>query len=141
MIAGGLQEGEWIMSGQKPNPIVTGLLSRCPNCGKGALFQGFLTIRPRCEMCGFDLRAADSGDGPVFFIALFGGFICAFGAFATDRWFDAPLWLQFVLWVPLTILICGLMIRPFKSLLISLQYHYKAAPLRVGTPGKKPTDT
>jgi|APCry1669190156_1035279.scaffolds.fasta_scaffold17823_1 uncharacterized protein (DUF983 family) len=119
------------MSGQKPSPIAAGLGCRCPNCGKGKLFQGYLTVRQRCEVCGFDLRAADSGDGPVFFITLIGGFICAFGAFYTDVKFEPPLWVQFVLWIPLTIAICGLMLRPFKSLLIALQFHHKAAPLKI----------
>lgn len=122
------------MSGRSLNPIVTGLAGRCPDCGKGALFDGFLTVRKRCDVCGFDLQAADSGDGPVFFVALIGGFIVAFGAFATDRVFQPPVWLEFIIWVPLTILICGLMLRPFKSLLISLQFHFKASQSRTNGP-------
>lgn len=120
-----------MMAEPKPNPVVAGLMCRCPNCGKGALFQGYLTVRERCAVCGFDLRKADSGDGPVFFITLIGGFICAFGAFWTDRTFAAPLWVQFVIWLPLTIVICGAMIRPFKSLLIALQFHHKAEQVNV----------
>ena len=34
------------------SPIRTGLACRCPRCGKGRLFKGFLDLRPRCEVCG-----------------------------------------------------------------------------------------
>ena len=53
-----------------PNPILSGLAGRCPNCGDGHLFEGFLRVSPRCEACGFDLAKADSGDGPAVFVIL-----------------------------------------------------------------------
>ena len=36
------------------SPYVAGLAGRCPRCGKGRLFQGFLNLRPRCDVCGLD---------------------------------------------------------------------------------------
>jgi uncharacterized protein (DUF983 family) len=30
--------------------------------------SGFLTLRPRCEVCKLDYGFADSGDGPAVFI-------------------------------------------------------------------------
>ena len=44
----------------KPNPLLAGAAGRCPNCGEGWLFEGFLKVSPRCEACGFDLAKADS---------------------------------------------------------------------------------
>ena len=41
------------------------LRCRCPRCGQGKLFQGVLTVRERCPVCGLDLREHDSGDGPT----------------------------------------------------------------------------
>ena len=29
-------------------PILAGLAGRCPRCGKGKLFRGFLQLRRRC---------------------------------------------------------------------------------------------
>ena len=54
---------------------LAGLACACPRCGKGKLFRGFLTLRPRCEMCGLDYGFADAGDGPAVFIMFFAGFI------------------------------------------------------------------
>ena len=52
------------------SPFLTGLTCRCPRCGKGKLFHGFLDVRPTCEACGLDYRFVDSGDGPAVFIVL-----------------------------------------------------------------------
>ena len=58
-----------------PSPIVTGLGGRCPRCGRGALFSGFLTLAPACNVCGLDFSFADAGDGPAVFVTLIGGFL------------------------------------------------------------------
>ena len=68
-----------------PNPVLAGLACRCPNCGEGPLFAGFLKVSPRCEACGLDLAKADSGDGPAVFVILIAGFVVAFGALSPYR--------------------------------------------------------
>ncbi|WP_164045398.1 DUF983 domain-containing protein, partial [Serratia marcescens] len=52
----------------RPAPIPTGLSGRCPRCGEGHLFKGFLALRPSCEACGLDYAGFDSADGPAFFV-------------------------------------------------------------------------
>ena len=48
----------------KPNPLLAGAAGRCPNCGEGHLFEGFLKVSPRCEACGYDLaKATTEGRG------------------------------------------------------------------------------
>ena len=64
--------------------IRAGLRCRCPRCGKGKLFAGFLTLRPRCEVCGLDYGFADSGDGPAVFIMFLAGFIVVGAALVTE---------------------------------------------------------
>ena len=48
-----------------PSPLAAGLTGRCPHCGRGRLFRGFLAVAPRCGACGLDLSGRTSGDGPV----------------------------------------------------------------------------
>ena len=107
-------------------PIGRGLLGRCPQCGEGHLFQGFLELRPHCEKCGLDYGFADSGDGPAVFVILIGGFIVVFAAMATEIAFQPPYWVHAVLWLPLALLLTLGPLRPIKGLLIALQYHHKA---------------
>ena len=56
-------------------PLTAALKGRCPQCGEGRLFAGFLTVAPRCTECGLDLSKQDSGDGPAVFVILILGFV------------------------------------------------------------------
>jgi uncharacterized protein (DUF983 family) len=109
---------------------VAGVLGRCPCCGRGRLFQGFLTLRPRCEYCGLDFSFVDSADAPAFFIMFFSGFIVAGSALAVEILYAPPYWVHAMLWVPLILITTLLPLRPVKGLLIGLQYHHKAAESR-----------
>jgi len=114
-----------------PSPIVSGLLGRCPACGRGRLFQGFLSLRPRCEHCGLDFSFADSADAPAFFIMFFSGFIVAGSALAVEVLYSPPYWVHAVLWGPLILITTLVPLRPLKGLMIALQYHHKAAEGRL----------
>ena len=120
-----------------PSPIVAGLAGRCPQCGKGRLFQGFLKLRPRCDYCGLDFSFVDSADGPAFFVMFLSGFIVAGSALAVEVMYAPPYWVHAVLWLPLILITTLLPLRPIKGLLIALQYHHKAEESRFtggGTP-------
>ena len=119
------------------SPIVSGLIGRCPRCGEGRLFQGFLALRPRCEHCGLDFSFADSADGPAFFVMFLSGFIVAGSALAVEIIYAPPYWVHALLWGPLILITTLLPLRPVKGLLIALQYHHKAAEGRF-TGGEAP---
>ena len=119
---------------QKPSPYLAGLLGRCPNCGEGHLFSGFLTLRPRCEVCGLDYGFADAGDGPAVFVIMIAGFIVCGAALFVEMHYAPPLLVHAVLWVPLVLLTTIGPLRPLKGLLIALQYHHKAAEGRLDRP-------
>lgn len=112
-------------------PIRAGALGRCPRCGKGRLFDGFLTLAPRCRACGLDYGFADAGDGPAAFVILIVGFVVVGLALWVEVTYGPPLWLHFILWVPLTIGLALAVLRAVKGMLITLQYANKAAEGRV----------
>ena len=114
----------------KPNALLAGALGRCPNCGEGRLFEGFLKVSPKCEACGYDLAKADSGDGPAVFVILIGGFIAAFGALFTEVALNPPVWLLLVVWLPVTLIICLALLRPFKGMMLAAQFMNKASEAR-----------
>jgi uncharacterized protein (DUF983 family) len=108
-------------------PFIAGALGRCPNCGAGPLFTGFLTVSPRCATCGFDLAKADSGDGPAVFVIFIAGFIAAFGLLFTEIVYRPPLWLEGVIWLPVAAALCLGLLRPLKGLMIAAQFANKAS--------------
>jgi uncharacterized protein (DUF983 family) len=119
-----------------PSPYAAGLTARCPACGKGRLFQNFVALRPRCEVCGLDYGFADAGDGPAIFIMLFGGFIVVGAALLVEVLYRPPYWGHAALWGPLILLVTLGPLRAVKGLLIALQFHHKAAEGRYGRPGE-----
>ena len=108
------------------SPFHAGLRCRCPRCGTGPLFSGFLTVSERCSGCGLDLRAADSGDGPAVFVIFVVGPVVVALAFWTEFTFAPPYWIHMVLWGPAILAGSLALLRPFKATLIALQYRHRA---------------
>jgi uncharacterized protein (DUF983 family) len=104
-----------------------GIACRCPRCGRGKLYGGFLTLRPNCDACGLDYAFIDSGDGPAVFIIMIAGAIVVACALIVEVKYQPPLWLHAVLWLPLILATTLLPLRAMKSLLIALQFHHNAA--------------
>ncbi|MEP3048879.1 MAG: DUF983 domain-containing protein [Roseibium sp.] len=118
-------------------PIKTGLKGRCPQCGEGKMFDGFLTIKPTCDHCGLDYSFADPADGPAFFVICFGCIpAVAFGIWLEIA-FTAPYWVHLVTTLPLILLTCIPILRPLKGWMVASQFFYKAEEGKLVTP----TDT
>jgi uncharacterized protein (DUF983 family) len=108
-----------------------GLACKCPRCGRGKMFSGFLTLAPTCDVCGLDYAFIDTGDGPAIFIIMLAGAIVVACALIVEVKYQPPFWLHAVLWLPLILATTLLPLRSMKSLLIALQFHHKAAPGRL----------
>jgi uncharacterized protein (DUF983 family) len=111
--------------------VLRGLACKCPRCGEGKLYAGFLKMRPSCEACGLDYAFIDSGDGPAIFIIMIAGFIVVGSALVVEIKYQPPFWVHAALWGPLILATTLLPLRAMKSLLIALQYHHKAAEGRL----------
>ncbi|WP_297103927.1 DUF983 domain-containing protein [uncultured Devosia sp.] len=106
----------------QPNPIIAGLKCRCPRCGRGKLFAGYLALAPSCAVCGLDYAFADSGDGPaVFVIFLVAPLIIILALVVGSIWTLQP-WVHLLLWLPATVILSLVLLPPFKGVLIDLQY-------------------
>ncbi|MEO3386104.1 DUF983 domain-containing protein [Mesorhizobium sp. CAU 1741] len=111
--------------------VKAGLAGRCPRCGEGRLFDGFLSVGERCSNCGLDYSFADAGDGPAVFVIFIAGFLVVGLALWMEVTLSPPLWLHFMLWIPLTLIVSLISLRLIKGLLIVLQYRNKAAEGRL----------
>jgi uncharacterized protein (DUF983 family) len=106
--------------------VGAGLLGRCPSCHRGKLFAGYLTLAPRCEVCGLDYGFADSGDGPAVFVILVTGFVVVGAALLVEVYYQPPYWLHALLWGSLALVLPLILLRSFKGVLIALQFKHKA---------------
>jgi len=110
---------------QPVSPYKAGLSCTCPNCGVGPLYKNGLDLRNVCEECGFDLSAADAGDGAQVFVILILGALCAILGFLLTA-FKLPMWAIVV--VLMVVIMAGTywMLRVFKAMLVALQFHHDA---------------
>ena len=101
------------------------LAARCPRCGEGSLFKGYLTVAESCQVCHLGFAGHDTGDGPAFFIMLPLCIAVAVLALVVDMTIRPPLWVHIVLWPLIIMGAVGLTLRPMKALMIALQYRHR----------------
>jgi uncharacterized protein (DUF983 family) len=106
----------------QPSPFIAGLTCRCPRCGKGSLFAGYLAVAPACSVCGLDLSFAASGDGPAIFIIFIVSPIVIILAMILEAFVHPAPYVHLIIWLPVTIILCLALLRPFKALMIAFQY-------------------
>ena len=105
--------------------IRVALLGRCPRCGEGALFKGYLTVADSCTVCHLGLEGHDTGDGPAFFIMLPHCIIVAVLALLLDIAARPPMWVHIVTWPIVIAIAVGLTLRRVKALMIALQHKHR----------------
>jgi uncharacterized protein (DUF983 family) len=114
------------MSPLLPAELAHGVAGRCPRCGRGRLYRGFLALAPACDDCGLDFRGFDAADGPAVFVIFIVGFVVTVAALVTELKWQPPFWVHAALWLPLTLGLSLGLLRPLKGLMVGLQYRNKA---------------
>jgi uncharacterized protein (DUF983 family) len=113
-------------NGKRNSPILNALRGRCPRCGSGRLYSGYLKIADSCDACGLSFAGHDSADGPAVMIMLVLGFIVAGLVLAVELAFQPPFWVHALIWPPVVIFGALGLLRPFKSIFVGIQYKYRA---------------
>jgi uncharacterized protein (DUF983 family) len=97
-------------------PMLTGvgrgLARRCPNCGDGRLFDGYLRVRPICDRCGNDNDRYPADDAPPYVTILLVGHIVVAPMLMLEATRDWPLWLSLGVSCSLVLLVT-LALQPF----------------------------
>ena len=107
-------------------PWRVGIRGRCPRCGKGKLFDGFLTIAPDCKVCGLDYSFAEPADGPAFFVICFACVPSVLFAVWAEVTFEPSMWFHALVSLPVVLAGCILPLRPLKGWFVASQFHHKA---------------
>ena len=81
----------------------------------------------QCSNCGLDFSSANTGDGPAVFVILIVGFIVVGLALWMEVNVNPPLWVHFLLWLPLAVVLSLAALRLSKGVLLTLQYSKQAA--------------
>lgn len=116
------------------SPIKTGLGGRCPRCGRGKLFSGYLRVATGCTSCGLSFDFADGGDGAAWFVMLITGVVGVGSILGVEAAYQPSFWVHAAIAVPLLIAMPLILLRPVKGLLLCQQWKTKAAEGRIERP-------
>lgn len=103
-----------------------GWQGRCPRCGTGALFDGWLKIRQRCGHCDLDHGYARPDDGPAFFALAITAFPLIFLVVWVQVAFGPPWWVHVLTTGPVMAFGTLGSLRPFKGWLVAAQFVHRA---------------
>lgn len=99
-----------------------GWRGRCPRCGQGTLFAGWMTLAKACDHCGLDYGFAQTDDGPAFFALCLTALPLTFVAVWIEVAFEPPWWVHALTSVPILVGGCLGSLRPFKGWLLVSQW-------------------
>lgn len=109
-----------------PSLLATGFKGKCPRCGRGDLFKGYLAVAERCGVCGLSFDFADAGDGAPWFVMLISGALAVAAALIVELNWTPPYWVHGVVALCFAVLLPLLLLRPVKGVLLCQQYRTKA---------------
>tara|TARA_B100000427_G_scaffold309657_1_gene298842 strand:+ start:884 stop:1258 length:375 start_codon:yes stop_codon:yes gene_type:complete len=81
--------------------ILRGLARRCPSCGVGHSFKGYLKVAD-CEHCGEELGHIRADDFPPYLTIAIVGHMVVPLLLMSEQLMSPPTWLQLAIAVPLT---------------------------------------
>ena len=105
-----------------PVAILNGLRARCPNCGTGRIFSGYLKVNDRCPDCGEALFHHRADDAPPYVVMLIVGHVLVGMMLWLEVAYAPALWLHAAIFLPLTIVMSLILLPPVKGALVALQW-------------------
>ena len=116
--------------------IGSGVMCRCPNCGKGKLFRSYLKLNDTCSECGEKLSAARADDFPPYIAIFIVGHVLIGWMLHAEM--SGPVDPMLYVWtmIPAAILLPLVMLPSIKGAVVGLQwanYMYGFDPTRGDT--------
>lgn len=105
--------------------VLRSLRRRCPQCGEGRLFAGYLKTAPQCEACGLDISGHRADDLPPYLTILLVGKLVISGLLAMETAFAPPAWFAYGFWAVATVALCVTILPYVKGAVLGLQYAWR----------------
>ncbi len=102
--------------------IKRGLFSKCPKCGEGKLFRGFVKPVDQCAVCNEDFTPQRADDLPAYLVITVVGHVVLAGFLATEMLTNWEGWTHLAIWVPVTVIMSLALLQPIKGGVIGLQW-------------------
>nr|WP_321984408.1 DUF983 domain-containing protein [uncultured Lichenicoccus sp.] len=95
--------------------MMRGATGRCPVCGESRLYDGYLRLVRRCGACAAPLGSVRADDAPPYFTIFITAHIIIALVVLTTHDSSLPVWSMILAFVPLTLVMALLLLRPVKG--------------------------
>lgn len=111
---------------EEPRPLwpalKRGFAMRCPNCGKGRLFDRYLKSVDACACCGEEIHHHRADDLPPYLTVFIVAHVVVALFMAAEQMVEMSMWTHLAIWVPVTLLMSLALLQPLKGATIGLQW-------------------
>jgi uncharacterized protein (DUF983 family) len=105
--------------------MARGACRRCPACGKGRLYRGYLKVVAVCGHCGEALHHQRADDAPAYFVILVVGHLVGGLALSIEAAYRPEIWVHWAVLLPLALMLCLVGLPTAKGALIGLQWAFR----------------
>lgn len=102
--------------------LLRGITCKCPSCGKASIFDGPLSVKQSCEVCGEDLSHHQADDLPAYLNIFIVGHIVIGFSMVMMRYKYFDLWTTTFLTAAMCILAGLALMRPLKGMVVASQW-------------------
>ena len=103
--------------------IFRGLARRCPNCGTGHAFKGYLKVADHCDHCGEELGHIRADDFPPYLTIAIVGHLTVPIFLATETYYHPATSLQLGIGVPIILGLTLSLLPRVKGGILGLMWH------------------
>lgn len=102
--------------------MLRGWRRRCPSCGGGPLFAGYLTIRRACASCGEELHHHRADDMPAWATILIVGKTVVLAMLVVELNWSPPVWLHWAAWPTVSLFLTLMLLPRIKGAIVGMQW-------------------
>lgn len=102
--------------------LTRGWRRRCPNCGGGPMFEGYLQVRHSCASCGEALHHHRADDVPAWAVILVTGKLLVGALLAVETAFSPPVWVHWAIWPAATLAMVLWLLPRVKGSIVGFQW-------------------
>lgn len=104
--------------------LARGAANRCPSCGRGSLFRGYLRVAEQCGACGVPVGAIRADDAPPYFTIFIVGHIVIPLMLLAERNAALSAWAMAAVFLPMTLALSLVLLRPVKGATVGLMMRF-----------------
>ncbi len=102
--------------------IKNGIVGKCPNCGKGHLFNGYLRVNDSCKDCGEAFHHHRADDAPPYITMAIVGHVVVGSIFHLETSYEIEPMVHLYWSIPTMLALSLGLLRPIKGMIVGIQW-------------------